>query len=573
MRKPIFLRILAGYILVTVITTVIVLLFAFHSIRDAHIQNAREHLRRLSAAVEYTIVPMLEEGDLQALNKLIGELGECIDARITLIAPDGRVLADSENDPAGMENHATRPEVRQALSGLSGSSLRHSETLGKDMLYMAIPLNAPPGVLRLSLTLEDIETLLEKLQVRIIQVAMGMILLVTLVAMIFSHHISRPVWELHRASTQVASGDFDIHLHPHGNDELSDLAQGFTSMTEQLASSFSEISRRNEELEGIISSMSEALLVLDKDGRIILYNDSALKVISTGDIKGRYYWEVLRSEHIDNLFERARRQSHSEQITLGERVYLLSATPLPLEKAVILLLHDITESVEMDRMKKDLVVNVSHELRTPLTAIKGFTETLLDESDAHTAEYLMIIQRHTDRLINIVNDLLDLSALEESATHRNIEQVDLKELVTKALTVFEQRARAKGLEIKVEAQPDLPPIEADPFVLEQLFTNLIDNAVKYTEHGEILITLKMPMDDLVITVSDTGIGIPKEHIARVFERFYVVDKSRSRRQGGTGLGLAIVKHIVSAHHGDVSLASSLNKGTTFTIELPITQPS
>jgi two-component system, OmpR family, phosphate regulon sensor histidine kinase PhoR len=283
-------------------------------------------------------------------------------------------------------------------------------------------------------------------------------------------------------------------------------------------------------------------------------------------ILGRYYWELLRSTRLNTLIEESSERSISGEVELADKSFLCIITPLASRKAKVVLLHDITELKQIERVKKDLVVNVSHELRTPLTAIKGFTETLLDEAEPKSMEYLQIIKRHTDRLIAMVNDLLILSELEEKP-QLVIDDVNLQELITNVLAIYDPRIRAKGLGLTADISPIT--LKGDAFKLEQLLTNLIDNALKYTEKGQISVDTQVREGNAIITVNDTGIGIPREDLGRVFERFYVVDKSRSRSMGGTGLGLSIAKHIATLHTGSIEVTSALYTGSTFTVSIPI----
>jgi len=247
---------------------------------------------------------------------------------------------------------------------------------------------------------------------------------------------------------------------------------------------------------------------------------------------------------------------------------LCCATFVALREQIVIVFSDITEAKNMEKIKKDFVVNVSHELRTPLTAIKGFAETLEDEAGENVKNYAGVIKRNTDRLINIVQDLLLLSELEEKGSKLESEEVDLKHLVDNVIRIFKSRLAEKGLDFHLKVEEGLPVIKGDSFKLEQMLINLLDNAIKYTEKGTIVVALKQKDETVEITVEDTGIGIPQEHLARIFERFYVVDKSRSKKLGGTGSGLSIVKHIVLAHKGTIDVKSSLSRGTTFTVRLP-----
>jgi len=265
---------------------------------------------------------------------------------------------------------------------------------------------------------------------------------------------------------------------------------------------------------------------------------------------------------------RENKRNQSEELEVGGKVYLCSATFVALREQIVIVFSDITEAKNMEKIKKDFVVNVSHELRTPLTAIKGFAETLEDEAGENLKNYAGVIKRNTDQLINIVQDLLLLSELEEKGSKLESEEVDLKHLVDNVIRIFKSRLAEKGLDFHLKVEDGLPVIKGDAFKLEQMFINLLDNAIKYTEKGRIVVALKRKVETVEIIVEDTGIGIPQEHLARIFERFYVVDKSHSKKLGGTGLGLSIVKHIVLAHKGTIDVKSSLSRGTTFTVRLP-----
>ncbi|HOO47773.1 MAG TPA: ATP-binding protein, partial [Deltaproteobacteria bacterium] len=424
------------------------------------------------------------------------------------------------------------------------------------------------AVIRTSIPFENIDILLATLRQDIMKMSFIIIAASLFIAFFISHRISSPIRELNRASRQVAGGDLDVRVTLKSNDEMRELAANFNDMTEHLQTSFTELNSRKEELESIITSITEALLVIDTRGKILMFNESAKRIAGSEKILGRYFWEVIRSVKLNAIVEQADKRPVSDDFEMEESFYLCSVTPIRSGRAKVVLLHDITEMKRIEEIKKDLVVNVSHELRTPLTAIKGFTETLMDEAGDETREYVEIIQRHTDRLIHIVNDILDLSELEERGMKLNLEKVNLQDLIEKVLVLFSQRIEEKGLEIRSEWPSKTIVIDADPFRLEQLFSNLIDNALKYTDHGFIILDLKDSPDEIIIRVSDTGAGIPREHLQRIFERFYVVDKSRSRILGGTGLGLSIVKHIVSLHKGTITAQSKLNIGTTFTITLP-----
>jgi two-component system phosphate regulon sensor histidine kinase PhoR len=342
-------------------------------------------------------------------------------------------------------------------------------------------------------------------------------------------------------------------------------------MTAELNTLFLETRLKTEELDSILASIKEGLCVLDSDARIVLSNASFRRIVQNDRPEGKPYWEVVRSSKFAEIIKRAgaAKSGVDEELNLAERVFSCSVTPLPSRERYVVMLHDVTDFRNLEKVKKDFVVNVSHELKTPLTAIKGFVETMEPLAGTENRSYLEIIKRNTDRMIAIVGDLLALSALEEKGTKLQKEKVDVRALVENVVKIFEKPAGEKGLTLALEAAEGLPAVMADPYEIERLLINLVDNAVKYTEKGRVTLRLAAAGDRFTVEVADTGIGIDAEHLPHVFERFYVVDKSRSKKLGGTGLGLSIAKHIVLAHQGTISVKSRLGEGTTFTVSRPV----
>ncbi len=575
MKKSIFLKIFGGYLFLGLLLTALILLFSFKAIKNFYIGSQVRHLELLADTLKFRVNPLLEENRFKELDSFAKEFGKEIKTRITVVSKEGVVLADSEENPEKMESHRYRPEIFQALEGRRGQSLRFSSTVGADMLYVAVPIEKggeTSGALRLSLFLKDIDQLLAQLRRNIIGAVVVITVILLVAALIFSRSLSSPIRELISASHKVARGDFDVRIFIKKRDELKDLSESFNWMTSRLKALFTELSQQREELDGIISSIQEGLLVLDRNERILLSNQSFKKIIQNDTPEGRFYWEVFRRSKFDELIKRVREQKKSTtgEVQWDERVYLCSATYMATQERIVVTFHDVTEAKNMERMKRDFVVNVSHELRTPLTSIKGYVETLEGKLDKKSQNYLEIIKRNAERLINIVEDLLLLSELEEKGVKLELEEVDVRQLAEDVLKIFEKKARDKGLNLTVRAKSGLPSVRADRFRLEQMFINLIDNALKYTEKGGIGISLEEKENALVIEIEDTGIGISEEHLPRIFERFYVVEKSRSRSLGGTGLGLSIVKHIVLLHNGKIDVQSRPGAGTKFTITLPFT---
>lgn len=575
MKKSIFVKVFCAYFLMVVTLSALILIFSFKTIRNHYLATLTHDLKNLGTTLLLKATPLLAENHFEELDALVKRLGQDISTRITIIDPEGVVVADSEKNPKLMENHKTRPEILQVLEGKIGTSLRFSTTVKEEMLYVALPIELNGnivGVLRVSLFLKDINRLLSTLKTHIIYSALIIALISLLGALIFSRSLSKPIRELSNASRKVASGDFNVRVFLKNKDELRELADSFNYMTDQIRTLFTQLSRQKEELDSIISSIQEGLLVFDKNGKILLTNESFKKIVQSSDIEGKFYWEVVREPHFGELIKRVRdeKRNYTEEVALHDKIFLCSTTFLGTREEIVVILYDITEMKNIEKIKKDFVVNISHELRTPLTAIKGFVETLEEEIDEKNRHYVDIIRKHTDRLINIVKDLLTLSELEEKGTTLELEEVHLGNMMERVFKIFDPQMREKKLMRELKVEDALPFIKADSFKLEQAFVNLIDNAVKYTEQGKITLSLKHRDNQVMIEVEDTGIGIPDEHIPRIFERFYVVDKSRSKRLGGTGLGLSIVKHIVHLHNGTIDVKSTPNQGTTFSITLPIT---
>lgn len=574
MKRSLFLKIFGGYFLIVFLLSAVVLLFSFRTIRSHYLNTLTEDLKRLAQTLKERVILYIEEGRFQELNSFSKELGKTIRIRITIVNPEGVVLADSDQDPGRMENHRYRPEIFRALQGEVGKSIRLSPTIKEEMLYIGLPLEKGGkilGVIRASLFLKDINRLLSDLKARIALAVAVMMVFVLLLAFLFSQSVSRPIKKVIAASRGVASGDFSKRVVLKNKDELRDLAESFNAMISELRTFFTELTNQKEELNSIISSIQEGLLVVDKSGKILLGNDRMKKIAENELIEGRFYWEVVRGSKFDELMNRVKEKKGSsfEEVELNEKIYLSSAAYLSSQELTVVTFHDLTEMKKLEKIKKDFVVNVTHELRTPLTAIKGFVETMEEEVDKEKQNYLKIIKRNTDRLIRIVEDLLTLTTIEEKEGLVEREEMSLKELVENVLRIFEQRAGEKNLYLKLVADEKLPLIHADYFRLEQMFVNLVDNALKHTEKGGVTIVLKARENEVAIEVQDTGIGISKEHLPRIFERFYTVDKARSRKLGGTGLGLSIVKHIVLLHGGKIEVKSDVGQGTRFIVTLPV----
>jgi two-component system phosphate regulon sensor histidine kinase PhoR len=574
MKKSLFAKSLGGYLLIIIMLSVLILFFSFRAIREYYIESLTNDLTHLCFTLETKITPLVAEKRFPEIDAFVKDLGKHIKTRITVIDPSGVVVADSEKNPRDMEKHNLRAEILQAQQGQVGQAVRFSSTVQQEMLYVALPIKQKGvtlGVLRASLFMQDINTLLGRLQQSVLYSVLVISILSLLIALFYSYNLTRPIQELIAASRRVAAGDFSAHVFLKRADELKELGDSFNAMSDTLSSFFAEITSQKEELNNIIFSIQEGLLVLDRKGAIVLSNESIRKALQASAVDGKLYWEVIREPQFSALIDRVAREKTrcEDQITIQDSAFLCSATPLASQDKTVVMCHDVTELKRVEKIKKDFVVNVSHELRTPLTAIKGFVETIEDDIDDKNRGYLNIIRRNTDRLINIVEDLLLLSELEEKGAALSLEACDLKIMLEQMQRIFEPRLREKRLTLTIRADQALPDIMADAFKLEQVFVNLIDNAIKYTEKGGITVSLLQRNGRVLIEVQDTGIGFPPEHLPRIFERFYVVDASRSKQLGGTGLGLSIVKHIILLHSGAIEVASTPGQGTKIIITLPV----
>lgn len=573
MKRTIFFKVFGGFLLVIFAFASFLLLFSLSSFKNFYLDTLAIDLKNLGEAIKFKVIPFLEEGEQAELNDFIKKFGTEIKTRITVVDPEGVVLADSDEDPSLMNNHRYRPEIATAFLGKTGRSLRFSNTVGADMLYIGLPIERNgqiSEVLRVSLYVKDIDRLYAGLRMNIWRIIIILSFLSLVGAFFLSRSLTRPIKKMKSASERIASGDFGARVSLKNRDELRDLALGLNYMTEHIENQFSELSKQKEELKSILSSIVDGLVAIDKHGKILFSNKIFQNIFQTENPEGKFYWEAIRDRQFNEFVKEVRetKKNSSREMGRGDRFVLCSAAFLSTREEMVISVHDLTEMWRVEQIKKDFISNVSHELRTPLTAIKGYVETLKDECDKKCLSYVEVIERHTTRLINIVKDLLVISELEEQNTKLEYEEIDLEKMIDGILKIFDQRMKGKNLAVYIHKDSDFPVIQGDPFRLEQMFVNLLDNAVNHTEKGKIEIFLKKDKECVSIAFRDSGIGIPKEHLPRIFERFYVVDKSRSRKLGGTGLGLSIVKHISLLHHGNVAVESVLGKGTTFTILLP-----
>jgi len=529
----------------------------------------------------------LSSTHLDSLAKRWGQAGRF---RLTFVAPDGRVLGDSHAQPWDMEKHADRPEIIRALSGSTGFAHRKSPTLKEEIVYLALPVRdngAVVGVIRASLPATVTKQMLNEIYSEVIISGLVIATLVVAAGYFVFQRISRPLIRIRNGALRFARGDLEHKLPVPNSRELGSLAEVLNQMARDLSDRLGAITQQRNELEAVLSGMVEGVVAMDLEERILRMNRAAVRLLGVThrEILGHHLQEVVVNPDIQRFVARVldRRQQLEEEIALHNgRIYLQAHGALLRDAAgrdigVLVVLNDVTRLRRLENLRKEFVANVSHELRTPITSIKGAVETLRDGAinDPEDARrFLDITVRQADRLNAIIEDLLNLSRLEQEAEGGGIplEPGDLNTVLAAAASNCEFKAREKDLHLDIiNGEAAITRLNAP--ILEQAIVNLLDNAINYSpKGGTVQAGVEAGDGELIIYVKDQGCGIPAEHHNRVFERFYRVDKTRSRHLGGTGLGLAIVKHIALAHKGSVSLSSAPGQGSTFRLHLPRIHP-
>jgi two-component system, OmpR family, phosphate regulon sensor histidine kinase PhoR len=510
--------------------------------------------------------------------------GHTVGLRVTLMAPDGHVLGDSDVPAAGLtrvENHRTRPEMVAALGGRAGHDVRRSRTVGIEFLYVAIP--APwdsVAVLRVAEPLTAIASLhASLLRLSIVSAAFALLVALVLAYWMAGRH-ARRIRDLEVVAAAVGRGDGGARALELPADELGRLGRAFNLMAAELRSRLEALERERDMRERIVAHLGDGVGLVDRMGRVMHANQALAALLGepAPPSPGTPLVEFARAPELADLMRRVRAGERSPEVEIrrwtaaGPRLLHASAGTLggASGDAVLLVVHDLTATEAANRVRHDFVANVSHELRTPLTSLRGYAETLLggglDDAD-HREGFVRTIHEQAVRLEALIADLLSLAELERPGAELRLSSLDLREVVERQAASFRPRATAAGLTLHVEEGPPVP-VGADRARIEQVIANLLENAVKYTERGEISVELGGDRERVWCEVVDTGPGIPIEDQPRIFERFYRVDKARSREKGGTGLGLSIVKHIVLLHGGTVTVRSSPGQGSTFRFEIP-----
>ena len=588
-RRSIALKLTLTLVGFVAVTSLVAGLYLKRALEDFAVESLETRLGSVAAVLLDEARPLLRGGaPAAAPQDLAIRVARATGARVTLIAPDGRVLAESERgatELAGLENHAGRPEVRAALAGRTGRDLRRSATTDVPLLYVAVPVREETrvlGVLRLALPLSAVTASYATLHQ--VMLAGGA------VALLVALGVTQPVVEMQSIARQMSEGSFLVRAPTRSTDEIGTLGRSLNVMAGRLREKIQDLEQEQGKITAMLDAMIEGVIAVDGHEHILLMNERARTMFGVGSARGegKPFLEVIRNADLHEIFRAVHAggaglalRREIEMTSPAYRVLGVNAVgllPVAGEPGVVMVLHDLTALRQLERVRTEFVANVSHELRTPLTAIQGYLETLLSgalEEPENARRFLEIVLRHSERLGRLLNDLTDLSNIELGKVTLRKESVRLDELVASVVAIIGPRAARSRVAVTADTPADLPAVAADRDRLVQILINLVDNAVKYTpEGGAVSVTTRSIGEGAVeIAVADTGIGIPLADLPRITERFYRVDKARSRELGGTGLGLAIVKHLVLAHGGELRIESVEQQGTTVRFTLPTPRPA
>ncbi|AJH76984.1 two-component system histidine kinase PnpS [Heyndrickxia coagulans] len=588
--NKLWIRIFIAFLSILAAVLLAIGFFVADMIQHTYMDMVRTQLSQDADLLMKTIRPQTLKGKPDILQKKVRHYYSNHEPRITIIDTNGKVLADSDDDPAKMENHANRPEFRQVITQhkASGESIRSSHTLGYNMMYVANPVKENgkvTAVIRTSIALDRIDAVLKGLWFSL-GLAMAVAFLISgWISYVLARKFTRPIEASIEVSNRLIKKDYDSRVHINASGELRQLTKAINNLAHNLKQQMNEIDENEQQLTAVLENMDSGVMLIQTSGRIMLVNRAMEEMtgLSSGKLIGKRHIEAGKSFGLSQLIDRSLKtgERFRDEVHLyypKERILDAHIAPYVGEsgelRGVVAVLHDVTETRRLEQIRSEFVANVSHELKTPVTSVKGFAETLLDGAmydEATLREFLKIIYDESDRLHRLISDILDLSRIEQHRIPLKMEQLNVVDVITETAQTMRKRIEKKQLEL-VLPQKRHVMMEADKDRLRQILLNLVTNAIAYTpDKGRIEISLIERENELDLIVSDTGIGISEKDLPRIFERFYRVDKARSRQSGGTGLGLAIVKHLVESYHGKIRVESEEGKGSTFIVTLPRTQ--
>ena len=589
MQKKIFAYIMS----VLLITLIISGIFTAQTVKKQHFANIEEKLASETYILSQVLSEDIQTGDIIHMKTILSEVSEKLNVRITVIDTNGKVLGETSYDPSQMSNHLERPEIQAALQGGLGKEIRFSSTLNIDLIYIAQPIykdGSIIGVVRVSTPIKEIKDITKSINRNLTIALIPGLLLSLLLVYIATISITKPIKDIKNAAVDITLGKLDHSINIIRNDEIGELAKAIDFMAASLRDKINSIRDKNTNMEAILSSVVNGIIAVDSNENILFINPIAQRMlnITEVDIAGKHLLKVIRNNKIDNMikgilenksFEKNKSFEENE-ITVNyptEKIFKLYSNAIKYPESdriigIIIIIQDITEIKKLEKIRSEFVANVSHELKTPLTSIKGFVETLkagaIEDNDA-AMRFLNIIEDEADRLNRLITDILSLSELENKKIKTRYEIINTVDKIMEIVSLLQTQALNKNISLNAKVEADISKLIVDPDQFKQMLINLVDNAVKYTpEGGAVEVIAYNSGNDVIIKIKDNGIGISKEHIPRLFERFYRVDKARSRNVGGTGLGLAIVKHIVMQFEGKIEVFSEVGKGTEFILSIP-----
>ncbi len=570
MKRNLFFKILFSYLVIVSLSFFVLDLLIKDEIKKV-----------LTAKIKAELLTYAELIDLSAakvMSEQIKQIARISGARVTLVDEQGKVFADSEKDISSLENHLNRPEVQEARLWGKGNSIRYSQSIGVDMLYMAITMKSKSqitGYVRLARPLHDVQNAIEQVYQSILLAMIIAAVIALFIALFFSYRLAAPIRALERFTERLRKGDPVETIFLETSDETKKLADNINYLVDELRSQIRQASEEKSKLMTAFTSMTEGVLILDAEDKIEFINSALSNMLSEqyGDISGKTLMEAFRDVDLQKAFLKFKQTQAtvSEEVNLGSieqvtlNVSISSVHNYPGEEKVMLVFHDVTRLKKLEKIRVDFVANVTHEIRTPLTAIIGYLETIqtgATSSNEDVKKFIAISLKQAGRLNRLVEDLLVISKIELGEIKLHFEEVSIRDAFEGAIPLIEAKAGLKKINIQDNIQDNLLCVWADRDRLTQILVNILDNAVKFTpEKGMICIHAEQKDNHAVLIITDTGIGVPKEEISRLGERFYRVDRSRSRELGGTGLGLSIVKHLMSAHGGKIEIESQIGRGT------------
>jgi two-component system phosphate regulon sensor histidine kinase PhoR len=576
-KRNLFLKIFFSYLVIVCLSFFIQDLLIKDEIKKVVTGNIEAEL--------LTYAKLIDLNSAKAMSEQLRQIAQISNSRVTLVDAQGKVFADSEAEIAGLENHLNRPEIQEARLRGTGKSIRFSQSIGMDMLYVAVPIKdgaVIKGYIRLARSLHEVQNLIEKVYQSIFLALITVAVLSLIIALFISHRLAAPIRAMERFTERLRQGGPQSAILLNTSDETKKLADNINYLVEELHNKIRLANEENNKLVTAFASMTEGVLMLDANEKIEAMNPALSNMLDAHyeDVTGKTLMEVFRNVELQQAFLRFKEtgQSVSQEVTLGDLEQVIVSVSISGVKGnqenekTMVVFHDVTRLKKLERVRIDFVANVTHEIRTPLTAIIGYLETIRDgaiENREEARKFIDIVLKHTQRINRLVEDLLTISKIELGEMNFYFEDVSLNDALNSVLPLVEPKAKLKNIVLDNLIPEKLVPVWADKDRMAQISINILDNAVKFTpESGKITISAQEKDDFVVVKVIDTGIGIPREEIDRLGERFYRVDKTRSRELGGTGLGLSIVKHLMMAHGGKMEIESRLGYGTTVSLFFP-----